>query len=122
MARVAHDLPMNWSVQEFLERFQTTLVLAPPLWHDTGRRLAEIQAIGLTRNQVIEELKNLKPTSHHRGPEPDDAEPASLSALHIFKHPLEGTSIFVYVKIALKVHPNKKSVLIAKIWSFKQWS
>jgi hypothetical protein len=120
MARKAVNVPMTFTVAEFLERFVAELEIQTPVWHEQGRRLAEIADLDLTRNQVLEELKQLKPSHHHRGPEPDDAEP-EVSAVHKFKYIISGTSTRVYVKIALKMHPAKRNVLIPKIWSFKRW-
>ena len=114
--------PMQWSVAEFLDRFKTALELCPPVWHEHARRLEEIADLGITRNQVLEELQNLEAVCQVKGPEADDAESAATSALHVFKHTLKGTSTIVYVKIAVKLHPKKKHVLIPKIWSFKRWS
>lgn len=110
------------SVNEFLQQFQSILTLGhpPPWWHDADKRLEELADLGITRNDVLSELLNLKPAHHHRGPEPDDAEP-HCSVVHKFKYPLH-PDVHVYVKIALKQHPTKPNILIPKIWSFKRWT
>jgi hypothetical protein len=113
------DDPMNWTVEEFLQQFNAALEFGQVWWHEVGRRMDEIADLGLTRDQVVNELRCLQAVHHHRGPEPDDNEP-NLATVNKFRYPLPGGPD-VYVKIALKRHPKRPNVLIAKIWSFKRW-
>lgn len=114
------DGPMNWSVADFLDAVRVAISLGSYEWHEHERRLQEIAALGLTRNQVLEEIAKLSARHHHRGPEPDDEFPDE-AAVHVFRYPLPGTAFEVYVKLSLRQRRQRAYVMICKIWSFKKW-
>lgn len=113
--------PRNWSVAEFLQRFQTALEYGPPLrWDEAPRRMQELADLRFERSDVLRELRKLTPAAHHKGPEPDDAMPDG-GTVHVFCHKLDA-GIEVYVKLSLRVFDKKPDQVFPMIWSFKRWA
>src|ERR1700761_6801848 len=88
---------------------------------DSPRRETEINHVGFTRTVAREELSKLRPSHRHKGPESDDNEKEGC-ALYVFRYPLPNApETDAYVKIAVKWHPKKRGIFIAKWYAFKEW-
>jgi len=109
------------SVEEFVREYKASLRVRSPWWCPSKDWISDLATLGLTQQQAKEVLQTGWQAEHcSRGPEPDDDEPVD-AVVFIFRVPVEGI-LDAYVKLALKRHPKKRTVMLTKIWSFKKWT
>jgi hypothetical protein len=120
MASKAADVPMNWNVADFLDRFKAAVQLRRYWWDNCEKRQQELADLGMQFQDALDGIMKLEVRHHQRGPQPDDID-FDCCAIHIFRYSL-AADIDVYVKIGVKAPPGKTGLHIAKIWSFKRWT